>query len=165
MDPFEEFLSPEALRLLLDSDDFATTADQPLVFKSDQSLSLTTPPTSAADIPSPEESKSIRKRSASSANIPGCSTLVLDRAGSAKPKRAKFSAEGRAKVASVRKKGACMRCRQNKISVSESTNLPSPANTTVSVPANGRASLVVVATPSSPAVLPDTDGWIVFRFQ
>ena len=123
MDPFEEFLSPEALRLLLDSDDFATTADQPLVFTSDQSLSLTTPPTSAVDILSPEDIKPIRKRSASSANIPGCSTLVLDKTGSAKPKRAKFSAEGRAKVASVRKKGACMRCNRNKIPVSESTNV------------------------------------------
>ena len=123
MDPFEEFLSPEALRLLLDSDDFATTADQSLVFTSDQSLSLTTPPTSAVDIPSLAGGKPIRKRSASNANIPGCSTLVLDKTGSAKPKRAKFSAEARAKVASVRKKGACMRCHRNKIPVSEPTNL------------------------------------------
>ncbi len=119
MDPLEEFLSPEALRLLLDSDDFATKLDQPSVMTSDQSL--TSPLTTAVDIPSLDESSTKRKRIASDANIPGASTLVLDKAGSAKPKRAKFSAEGRAKVASVRKKGACMRCHRNKISVSEST--------------------------------------------
>ena len=123
MDPLEEFLSPEALRLLPDSDDFATTIDQPSVSASDQSLSLTTPLATTVDIPCPEESKNKRKRVASDANIPGCSTLVLDNAGSAKRKRAKFSAEGRAKVASVRKKGACMRCHRNKIPVSESTKL------------------------------------------
>ena len=123
MDPLEEFLTPDALRLLLDSDDFATTDDQPSISTSDQSFSLTPPLATAVDIPSPEESKSTRKRVASNANIPGCSTLVLDKAGSAKPKRAKFSAEGRAKVASVRKKGACMRCHRNKIPASESINL------------------------------------------
>lgn len=122
MDPLEEFISREALRLLLDSDDFATTIDQPSVSAYDQSLSLTTLAT-ATDNPSPKESKPTRKRVASDANIPGCSTLVLDKAGSARPKRAKFSAEGRAKVASVRKKGACMRCHRDKISVSKSANL------------------------------------------
>lgn len=123
MDPLEEFLSPEALRLLLDSDDFVTTIDQPSVLASDQSLSLAIPLAPIVDIPSIEESKPTRKRVASDADIPGCSTLVLDKAGSAKPKRAKFSAEGRAKVASVRKKGACMKCHLDKISVSESTDL------------------------------------------
>ena len=124
MDPLEEFLSPEALRLLLDSDDFVTTINQPFVSASDQSFSLTTHPATVVDIPSPEESKPTRKRVASNANIPGCSTLVLDKASSAKPKRARFSAEGRAKVASVREKGACMKCHLNKTPVSESSNQP-----------------------------------------
>ena len=124
MDPLDEFHSPEALRLLLDSDDFATTIDQPFLSASDQSFSLTTHPATAVDIPSPEESKPTRKRVASNANIPGCSTLVLDKAGPAKPKRAKFSAEGRARVASVRKKGACMRCHLNKTAVSQFSNHP-----------------------------------------
>ncbi|KAK0508393.1 hypothetical protein JMJ35_009477 [Cladonia borealis] len=115
MDPLEEFFTPEALRLLLDSDDFATTIDQPAVSTSDHSLSLTTPLATTVHNLCPEESKNRRKRVASDANIPGCSMLVLDKAGSTKPKRAKFSAEGRAKVASVRKKGACMRCHRNKI--------------------------------------------------
>ncbi len=165
MDPLEEFLSPEALRLLLDSDDFAMTADQPSVSTSDQSLSFNAPPTTAVDIPFTEESKPTRKRVACDGNIAGCSTLVLDKAGSAKPKRAKFSAEGRAKVASVRKKGACMRCYRHKISVSEATNFSQVLLKKIaSVPANGRASLVVVATLLSPAGLPDTDGWVAFHF-
>ena len=122
MDPLEEFFSSEAL---LDSNGFATTTlvDQPSRMTSNQSLSLTTPLATAVDNPSLEESKPTRKRVTSDANIPGCSTLVLDKAGSAKPKRAKFDAEGRAKVASVRKKGACMKCHRNKIPVSESTDL------------------------------------------
>lgn len=124
MDPLEEFLSPEALRLLLDSEDFATTVNEPLVTISAQSLSITTPLAAGVNVPIPDESKPIRKRPASDDNIPGCSTLVLDNAGLAKPKRAKFSAEGRAKIASVRKKGACMKCHRNKIPVSESTDLP-----------------------------------------
>ena len=123
MDLLEGFLSPEALRLLLNSDDFATTIDQPSVSASGQSLSLTTPLTTAVDIPSIEISKPTRKRVASDANIPGCSTLVLDKASPAKRKRTKFSAEGRAKVASVRKKGACIRCHLDKISVNEFTDL------------------------------------------
>lgn len=122
MDPLEEFLSPEALRLLLDSDDFATTLNEPSVTTSHQSLSITTPLAAVVSIPISDESKPTRKRPASDANITGCSTLVLDKAGSAKPKRARFNAEGRAKVASVRKKGACMKCHRNKIPVSESTD-------------------------------------------
>ena len=118
MDPLEEFLSPEALRLLLDSDDFATTVNEPSVTTADQSLSIITPLAAEVDIPISAESKPTRKRLASDANITGCSTLVLDKAGSAKPKRAKFNAEGRAKVANVRKKGACMKCHRNKIPVS-----------------------------------------------
>ena len=124
MDPLEEFFTPEALRLLLDTDDFATTVDQPSASTSDHSLSLTTPLANTVDIPCPEESKNRRKRVASDANIPGCSTLALGKACPAKPKRAKFSAEGRAKVASVRKKGACMRCHLNKTPVSASSNHP-----------------------------------------
>ena len=123
MDPLEEFLSPEALRLLLDSDDFATTGNELSVTTSDQSLSIITPLAAGVNIPISDESNPTRKRPASDANITGCSTLVLDKAGSAKPKRAKFSAEGRAKVASVRKKGACMKCHLNKLPVSKSTDL------------------------------------------
>ena len=118
MDPLEEFLSPEALRLLLDSDDFATTVNEPSVTTADQSLSIITPLAAGVNIPISAESKPTRKRLAPDANITGCSTLVLDKAGSAKPKRAKFNAEGRAKVANVRKKGACMKCHRNKIPVS-----------------------------------------------
>ena len=123
MDPLEEFLSPEALRLLLDSDDFATTVHKPSVTTSDQSLSIITPLAAGANILISDESKPTHKRLVSDAKITGCSTLVLDKAGSAKPKRAKFSAEGRAKVASVRKRGACMKCHRNKLPVSESTDL------------------------------------------
>ena len=123
MDPLEEFLSPEALRLLLDSDDFATAVDEPSVTTSDQSLSIITPLAAGADTPISNESKPTRKRPSSDANITGCSTLVLGQAGLAKPKRAKFSAEGRAKVASVRKKGACMKCHRNKIPVREFTGI------------------------------------------
>ena len=121
MDPLEEFLSPEALRLLLDSDDFATTVNEPSVTTSGQSHSIITPLAAGVNITIPDESKPTRKRPASDDNIPGCSTLALDKAGSTKPKRAKFSAEARAKVASVRKKGACMKCHRNKIPVSEFT--------------------------------------------
>ena len=115
MDPLKEFLSPEALRLLLDSDHFATTVNEPSVTTSDQSLSFITPLAAGVNIPIPDERRSTRKRPASDANIPGCSTLVLDKIVSSKPKRAKFNAEGRAKVASVRKKGACMKCHRSKI--------------------------------------------------
>ena len=124
MDPLEEFLSPEALRLLLDSDDFATTVNEPSATITDHSLSIITPLAAGVNNPIPHEINPTRKRLTSDDNIPGCSTLVLDKGGSSKPKRARFSAEARAKVASVRKKGACMKCHRNKIPVSESTDLP-----------------------------------------
>ena len=124
MDPLEEFLSPEALRLLLDSDDFATTINEPSVTTSVQSLPIITPLAAGVNIPIPDESKPTRKRPVSDDRISGCCTLVLDKAGPSKPKRARFNAEGRAKVASVRKKGACMKCHRNKIPVSPSTDVP-----------------------------------------
>lgn len=49
--------------------------------------------------------------------IPGCSTLPLGKAAKAKRKRKKFDSKLCEKVATVRKKGACLRCRILKVPV------------------------------------------------
>ena len=51
-------------------------------------------------------------------HVPGCSKLVFSEVASQNRKRARFDQRGREKVALVRKKGACMRCRILKIPVS-----------------------------------------------
>ena len=50
-------------------------------------------------------------------SIPGFLTLEFPNDGPLKSKRSKFDTQGREKVASVRRKGACLRCRVLKISV------------------------------------------------
>lgn len=50
-------------------------------------------------------------------HVPGCSSLSLGDLAKSKRKRAKFGINAREKVAAVRKKGACLRCRALKLPV------------------------------------------------
>ena len=59
------------------------------------------------------------KRPAAPDAIPGLLTLVPTNSAAPKSKRAKFEPNRRHEVANIRKIGACIRCRQLKISVSE----------------------------------------------
>ncbi len=59
-----------------------------------------------------------RKRHKSSEAIPGCLTITSTEAQGSRSKRSKFQPERRGEVAKIRKIGACLRCRQLKISVS-----------------------------------------------
>ena len=59
-----------------------------------------------------------RKRRKSSEAIPGCLTIKSSEAQGPKSKRSKFQPERKKEVAKTRRIGACLRCRQLKISVS-----------------------------------------------
>ena len=59
-----------------------------------------------------------RKRRKSSEAIPGCLTIKPYEAQGLKSKRSKFQPERKKEVAKTRRIGACLRCRQLKISVS-----------------------------------------------
>ena len=60
-------------------------------------------------------------KSKSISKVPGCSRFRSATAEASKRKRAKFSQVGRTKVAAVREKGACLRCRMLKIQVDVGT--------------------------------------------
>ena len=61
-----------------------------------------------------------RKRRKPLDNIPGCSTMEFAEAPGPKLKRSKFQPERKKEVAKIRLIGACLRCRQLKISVGRS---------------------------------------------
>lgn len=107
MDSIDELFSPEALRLL---DEFCN-APQP-TFEPDELL----PADEALVTTTACQSQPKRKNATN--DIPGCFTLQLANPSEPTRKRAKFEDQGRKKVAKVRRRGACMRCRVLKIPVS-----------------------------------------------
>ncbi len=136
MGDIDDLFSPEALRLLdefindshltsepsgslleadllaLDLPEFLNGSD--LNFEpSGRSLDAELP---LLDVPNQEDSK--REPSHKTNQITGYSTLEIPGVTVKNRKRAKFDERSRQKVANVRKKGACMRCRTLKIPVS-----------------------------------------------
>lgn len=109
MDDTDDFVFPETLRLLNEFCKNSGPAFQP------NDLSLLDQAHGAAP---PCETQTKGKDRNSSLNSAGCSTLNIGNVTELKRKRAKFDESRRKKVANVRKKGACMRCRLLKISVS-----------------------------------------------
>lgn len=108
MDDVAEFFSPEALRLLEESG-----IDRETVFQPDKLPVDHTSSTSPAQC----EAQTNQNPLSSLQGIPGCSTLPLGNLTKPKRKRAKFDIMAHAKVAIVRKKGVCLRCRALKIPV------------------------------------------------
>lgn len=108
MDDVAEFFSPEALRLLEESG-----IDRETVFQPDK---LPVDHTSSTG-PAQCEAQTNQNPLSSLQGILGCSTLPLGNLTKPKRKRAKFDIMAHAKVAIVRKKGACLRCRALKIPV------------------------------------------------
>ena len=108
MDEISEFFSHEALRLLEESGLDYGTVVQTEGFPAE--FPLSTSPTTR-DV-------QLQKRPRKSLQpIPRCSSNSLIDLVKAKRKRAKFSINAREKVAAVRKKGACLRCRALKLPV------------------------------------------------
>lgn len=108
MDDINEFFSPEALRLLEESG-----IDCGTVFQADE-VPVEHKPFTA---PAPSGIQMSQIGSQCLYQIPGCSTLSFGSSVKPKRKRAKFDIKAREKVATVRKKGACLRCRALKIPV------------------------------------------------
>ena len=108
MDDIGELFSPEALRLLEESGIDYGTVVQP-----------ESPPAEYNPSSTPTQRDKQRKKRPphSLQSIPGCSSVSLSDLAEAKRKRAKFSIKAREKVAAVRKKGACLRCRALKLPV------------------------------------------------
>lgn len=106
MDNIDNLFSSEALRLLEDYGYSPDASGRPQE-RDDASFQEPT------HQPSPK-----RKRRVAPQTIPGCLTLSLADTTSRKPKRAKFESKRKDEVANVRKVGACFRCKQLKISVS-----------------------------------------------
>ena len=65
----------------------------------------------------PAQARPKRKATDFACHIPGTSVLSLSNAAGRNRKRSKFDAKSRRKVAIVRKRGACIRCRILKIPV------------------------------------------------
>lgn len=129
----EGFLSPEALRFLENLPLTANAPSQSLdeLFPAETSWSLgcsrnhsntnTQPRDStllehtAASI-SPDHPQ--RKRKVESIhNIPGLSAFHAENTQESRRKRSKFDEKRREEIASIRKRGACIRCRYNKLPV------------------------------------------------
>lgn len=109
----DDFFTIEALDILEGFDGFSRPPSQPQGFildeeSLDQRQQVLAQPQS-------------RKRRAPT-NIPGCTTLNLDVIDAPKWKRRKFEPKRRTEVAKVRKLGACMRCKQMKISAGSSNH-------------------------------------------
>lgn len=112
MDGISDFFSPEALRLLEGSTTEHETALQP-----DEPPVRRVHSTDLRQCEAPRElgtNQSLQR-------VARTSTLSLGQIGRPKRKRARFNLEARRKVATVREKGACLRCRILKVPVSTST--------------------------------------------
>lgn len=113
MDGVSDFFSPEALRLLegpaiehetaSQSDELPVHRVHSTVFKQYEALTEL------------ESNKFLQR-------VPKRSTLSPDQIGKPTHKRARFDVEARRKVATVREKGACLRCRVLKIPVCTSAS-------------------------------------------
>ena len=130
MSGFDDLFSPEALRIL---DEFCN--GNRISFEPDETslnakqtgyglLTLDTrdsnsPHTQQTFLPSKScfSGRVMQDRKRKIQEVPGSSTLAFSNFPENKRKRAKFDPKGRRKVAAVRKKGACMRCRILKIPV------------------------------------------------
>lgn len=108
MDDISEIFSHEALRLLEESGvDYGTEVQA-------DGLAAEYPPSVALTPPNVHMKKRPRQ---SRQPVPGFSSNSLNNIVQTKRKRAKFAIKAREKVAAVRKKGACLRCRILKLSV------------------------------------------------
>lgn len=106
MDDVDDLFSAEALRLLEQSAiDYKTVSSEVPV---DHELRTALPQC---------ETRVKQINSYPFQRIPGCSTLPLGKTAKAKRKRKKFDSKLREKVATIRKKGACLRCRILKVPV------------------------------------------------
>ena len=145
MDDFEEFFSAEALQLWADdsissAESSQATAPIPTI----HNVAVNPAPQQPTQIPETHAWRSYpthkvrepslvhdisdldpstqtqrkRKRRKSSEAIPGCLTIKPFEAQGPKLKRSKFQPERKKEVAKTRRIGACLRCRQLKISVS-----------------------------------------------
>ena len=108
MDYFDELFSPEALRLLEESGFDCGTVFQLDELQVEHESVVT---------PAPREAHTNQIDPYSYHPTPGCSTLDFENVAKSKRKRAKFEIKAREKVAAVRKKGACLRCRALKVPV------------------------------------------------
>lgn len=111
MDYFDELFSPEALRLLEESGFDCGTVFQLDELQVEHESVVT---------PAPREAHTNQIDPYSYHPTPGCSTLDFENVAKSKRKRAKFEIKAREKVAAVRKKGACLRCRALKVPCSGS---------------------------------------------
>ena len=142
MDDFEDFFSFEALQLLANNSVFPATASPtttpipqgnewaatPAPQQENQvsgNYADAIPQARGSDLvndtpgrnPFPQTQRKRKRRKALDA-IPGCSTMESAEAQGPKLKRSKFQPERKKEVAKIRIIGACLRCRQLKISVS-----------------------------------------------
>lgn len=113
MDGISDFFSPEALRLLEGSATEHETALQP-----DELPVHHVHSTALKRYEAPTELGSNQ----SLQRVPRSSALSLGQVGKRKRKRARLNVEARRKAATVREKGACLRCRVLKIPVSTSAS-------------------------------------------
>ncbi len=111
MGDINDFFSPEALRLFEES---ATDGEE--VFQ----LNDIPIDHNVATAPTDLQAQTPRERPHFPQRVPRCSTLSLEQFSKPKRKRAKFDITARKKVATVREKGACLRCRLLKITVGNS---------------------------------------------
>ena len=116
MDNCDDLFSPEALRLLEEFFD----SNNLLIEPNESSLEVEQPEL-LIDLPWQTQSKP--KHPKSQSVIPGTSTIDFPILTGRKRKRAKFDEKARQKVAAVRKKGSCMRCRILKLPVRTSFKL------------------------------------------
>ena len=141
MDDFEDFFSFEALQLLANNSVFPATASQTTIpipqgdewavtpapqqenqdsgnHAYDISQDRGSDPVNDTSGPNPfTQTQRKRKRRKPLDAIPGCSTMESAEAQGPKIKRSKFQPERKKEVAKVRIVGACLRCRQLRISV------------------------------------------------
>lgn len=142
MDDFEDFFSFEALQLLANNSVFPAPASQTTTpIPPGGEWAVTPAPQQGnqvsgdhadaipqarrsdlvSDILGPNpftQTQRKRKRRKLLDAIPGCSTMESAEAQGPKSKRSKFQPERKKEVAKIRTIGACLRCRQLKISVS-----------------------------------------------
>ena len=109
----KDFFTTEALKILEGFDGFSGHPSQPQGFilseeASEQSQKILTQPR--------------RRKRGTPVDLPGRATLNLEINEISKSKRRKFEPKRRMEVAKVRKLGACMRCKQMKISAGISSH-------------------------------------------
>ena len=104
----EDFFSIEALKILEGFDGLPKPLSQSNGFP---------PSREASDQTQKTLTQPQRRKRRAPINIPGCATLNTEIDKFPKSKRRKFELKRRTEVAKVRKHGACIRCKQMKISV------------------------------------------------